>query len=381
VTSLGIFYSTQIPPAGGPWPSQPSVSGCGCQTAPSLRNPDLIFAIDDQIRRDFALIEDKEELRKKKEEGVMNQHKFTKEIRMSRKSVCLSVSLVLICWAAVVVPASAQHFQQIPGSLTQVAVGRAGVWGLNASHQVYRFIPGTKKFVKISGSLTQIAVGGGTVLQADEVWGVNPSGAIYRFNFSTKTLVQVTGVLSQITVGEGYGDSCHPYEVWGINPNSLVYRYDYCSGQFHQSPTAPPLTHIATGGGDLWGLDGSAQIWHYSFQQQQWNQIPGSLQQITVGVNDVFGLDGNGNVYRFDASSGQFASVSLGGAMATQIAAGGNGVWTIFTSGQPDLVARFDPSIEEFAQVSGTLVQIAVGSGGGVWGVNSSNQVYVFVRP
>jgi virginiamycin B lyase len=311
----------------------------------------------------------------------MNQHEFTKEIRMSRKSVCLSVFLVLFCWAGVVVPASAQHFQQIPGSLTQVAAGRTEVWGLNASHQVYRFIPGTKQFVKISGSLTQIAVGGGALLQADEVWGVNASGGIYRFTFSSMTLVQVPGVLSQIVVGEGDFDRCHPYEVWGINPNLLVYRYDYCSGQFHQSPTAPALTHIATGGGDLWGLDEFAQIWHYSFQQLQWNQIPGSLQQITVGVNDVFGLDGNGNVYRFDASNGQFASVSLGGAMATQIAAGGNGVWAIYTSGQPDLIARFDPNIEEFAQVSGALVQIAVGSGGGVWGVNSSNHVYVFVRP
>src|ERR1700680_3365134 len=108
---------------------------------------------------------------------------------MSRcRSVCLSVFVVLIGWATVAVPASAQHFQQIPGSLTQVAVGRAEVWGLNASHQVYRFIRGTRKFVTISGSLTEIAVGGGTLLQADQVWGVNASGGIYRFNFSTKTL-------------------------------------------------------------------------------------------------------------------------------------------------------------------------------------------------
>jgi hypothetical protein len=312
----------------------------------------------------------------------MNQHEFTKEIRMSRKSVCLSVFLVLICWFAVVVPASAQHFQRITGSLTQVAAGRAEVWGLNASHQVYRFIRGTRTFVKISGSLTQLAVGGGSLLQSDEVWGVSASGAIYRFNFSTKTLVQVTGVLSQIVVGEGDFDSCHPYEVWGINPNLLVYRYDYCSGQFHQSPTAPPLTHIATGGGDLWGLDEFAQIWHYSFQQQQWNQIPGSLQQITVGVNDVWGLDGLGNVYRYDPSTGQFVSVFTLGATQTQIAAGGNGVWAIYTfGGVPDLIARFDPEIEAFYNEPGALAQIAVGHGGGVWGVNSSNQVYVFVRP
>ena len=301
---------------------------------------------------------------------------------MSRRSVCLSGFLLLICWAAVAVPASAQHFQRITGSLTQVAVGRTEVWGLNASNQTYRFNLSTKQFVRIPQSLTQITVGGGTLLQADEVWGVNASGQVYRFNFSSKTLVQVPGVLSQIVVGEGDGDSCHPYEVWGINPNLLVYRYDYCSGQFHQSPTAPPLTHIATGGGDLWGLDEFAQIWHYSFQQQHWNQIPGSLQQITVGVNDVWGLDGLGNVYRYDPLSAQFFNVPTPGAAQTQIAAGGNGVWAIYTfGGVPGLIGRFDSQIEAFYNEPGFLAQIAVGYGGGIWGVNSSNQVYAFVRP
>jgi len=33
-------------------------------------------------------------------------------------------------------------FQQVPGSLTQIAVGADGtVWGLNASQQVYRYDP------------------------------------------------------------------------------------------------------------------------------------------------------------------------------------------------------------------------------------------------
>jgi len=108
---------------------------------------------------------------------------------MNRRIVLVSFSVV--CWAALVVPASAQHFKQIStGSLARVAAGRGEVWGLNASDQIYRFNSSTKQFLQIPGSLTQIAVGGGTLLQADEVWGVNASDQIYRFNFSTKTFVK-----------------------------------------------------------------------------------------------------------------------------------------------------------------------------------------------
>jgi len=308
---------------------------------------------------------------------------------MSRRSACLSGFLALICWVAVAVPASAQHFKQIAGSLSQIAVGRTEVWGIDASNHTYRFIPGTKKFLLMPVSLTQVAVGGGTLLQNDEVWGVNASGQIYRFNFHTKTLAQVPGVLSQIAVGEGNQDKCHPYEVWGIDPNLHVYRYNYCTSQWTQGDIAltPPLTHIATCGGSTWGLDEYAQIWEYDPTGiGAWNQIPGSLQQLTVGVNDVWGLDGNGGDWRYDPIDGGFISYILMEPL-TQIAAGGNGVWAIDSFGNLYRFSKDGPLSDDgyfFHQmyVSLTpLTQIAVGSGGGVWGVDSSNRIFTFVRP
>jgi hypothetical protein len=83
---------------------------------------------------------------------------------MSRTNPRFVSCLTLICWIATVVPASAQHFKQITGSLTQIAVGRAEVWGLNGS-QIYRFNSSTQEHGQVSGSLAQIAVGGGTLLQ------------------------------------------------------------------------------------------------------------------------------------------------------------------------------------------------------------------------
>ena len=300
---------------------------------------------------------------------------------MSRKNICLSVVLTLICGVALVVPASAQHFKRITGTLDQVAAGRAEVWGINASREIYRFNSSTKTFTHTAGwpALTQIAVGGGTSVQADDVWGVNAGGTIYRFNLSTKTFSAVTGVLSQIVVGEGVEDNCHPYEVWGINPLSHVYRYNYCTSGFDQSAIPNPFTHIATGGGAVWGLDEFAQIWYYDFPSSTWIQVPGSLQQIVVGVNDVWGINGLGAIYRYDPATAGFVQYDqLNGAPTlAQIAAGGNGIWGIDASQR---IYHFDYTFS-FQQVPGFLVQIAVGSGAGVWGVNSSNQVYTFVRP
>jgi hypothetical protein len=61
-----------------------------------------------------------------------------------------------------------------------------------------------------------------------------------------------------------------------------------------------------------------------------------------------------------------------------EVAAGGDGVWAINTSNE---IFRFDPSREEFVQVTGSLKNIAAGSGAGVFGVNSADQVFTFVRP
>src|SRR5580698_9565845 len=133
------------------------------------------------------------------------------------------VLMVLVCLAALVAPASAQHFQQIKGTLSTVSAGRNEVFGLDSQSAVWRLSLATKSFVQIpSASLVDIAVGGGTLAQRDEVWGVNATGGIYRFNYSTGNFNKTSGVLTQITVGVGSQDSCHPYEVWGVNSAGSV---------------------------------------------------------------------------------------------------------------------------------------------------------------
>ena len=343
---------------------------------------------------------------------------------MSRTNVRFVVCLLLICSAAAVVPASAQHFEQIPGSLNYISAGRSEVWGILCTavycsdSNVYRFNSGTKKFVQVAGppnGLQSIVVGGGSLLEPDEVWGIeNISYNVYRFNFAKGVFVQVPGLtLSQIAVGYGNLDKCHPYEVWGVwGPNvanPATYRYNYCTSGFDNIPNIDYegtvyLSQIATGGGDVWAI-GNGQVWEYYVDESSspawWGPGPADnalsgVEQISVGVNDVWAVSSY-PIYQILnwAPSTQYDiyGVTLG-VSANQTATGGDGVWVIYdTSGANGLIARYDFQLGinsgEYGSggfsppfsLTSPAVQIAVGSGAGVWAIDTENRVYAFVRP
>jgi len=60
---------------------------------------------------------------------------------MSRKTASSAFTLLLISWTLLILPASAQHFQQVTGTLTQVAAGRNEVFGFDVHGQVWRYKP------------------------------------------------------------------------------------------------------------------------------------------------------------------------------------------------------------------------------------------------
>ncbi len=94
--------------------------------------------------------------------------------------------------------------------------------------------------------------------------------------------------------------------------------------------------------------------------------------------------------YMSPEQAGTFLTMPQVGSLLTQITAGGDGVWAIVTSGNiPGIVTNYDPNWPSQAIFSiipsfpdpPPATQIAVGSGAGVWVVNSSNRVYAWVRP
>jgi len=286
--------------------------------------------------------------------------------------------MLLLCLAALVVPATAQHFKQVTGftgSMASVAAGRSEVWGVNTSGQVFR-LAGTK-FVSVPGTLSQIVVGGGTLLQKDEIWGLDASGNVFHFSYGKKSFIQLPGLLSQIAVGEGDIDSCHPYEVWGINSNQNIFRYNYCTNKF--DGISGFLLQISTAGGGVWGLNFASELYAFNFSNQTFQDtLINGYGIFAADVNDVWALNGSGQIIAAGASGGHFGAGSIPGTLA-QISAGGDGVWGINSS---QLIFRFDPASGNFVNVPGFLAQIAVGSGAGVWGVApNSGEVFTFVRP
>ena len=295
----------------------------------------------------------------------------------------LAVILALVLGIACTQSAPAQTFKKAKvarnAPLVQVASGGASAWALASNGNPYIF-KGKSFVLANSISLSQIAVGGGNAAQADAVWGLNSSGSIYRASKSGSswTFSQVPGSLDVIEVGPGYQDSCHPYEVWGLNTSSQIYRYNFCGNNFDQEPGF--LCEIQVGGGDIWGAECGPNAYRFNFSTGVFDQINSpfvAIPALTVGPNgEVWVTDTgtSGELYRYDPFFSGFRHIVC---CSSQIQAGGDGVWAL--SGNN--VYRSEPNTLNFVHVPGSLVSISVGSGGGVWGINSSHQVFAFSTP
>ncbi|MBV9303050.1 MAG: hypothetical protein JOY62_08935 [Acidobacteriaceae bacterium] len=298
---------------------------------------------------------------------------------MKNNVTILALALGITCVQSV----PAQTFKRVKvngnAPLAQVASGGASVWALASNGNPY-ILNGNIFVLANSISLSQIKVGGGNVAQPDEVWGLNSLGDIFRASRSgpSWTFARVPGSLDLVEVGPGYQDSCHPYEVWGLNTGSEIFRYNYCTKQFQQQPGF--LCDIHVGGGDIWGAQCGPNVFRFNFSTGVFDQITpdpfGAFPQLSVGPNgEVWAIDTSNSVlYEYNDFSGSFTDL---GCCASEIHAGGNGVWALANSN----IYRWEPSALGFEQVPGALVSLSVGSGGGVWGINSSHQVFAFSTP
>jgi Tectonin domain len=293
-----------------------------------------------------------------------------------------AIILALVLGTACTQFAPAQTFKKVKvaGSapIVQVASGGASVWALASNGNPYIF-NGQTFVLANTISLSQIAAGGGNAAQKDTVWALNSSGSIYHAHKSGTSWVftQVPGVLDLIAVGPGYQDNCHPYEVWGLNTASQIYRYNFCGNNFDQESGF--LCDIHVGGGDVWGAECGPRVYRFTFSGGNFEQISdpfGAFPALTVGPNGaVWAIDTSSSlVYQYD----YFVGFVNSGWTFTQIQAGGDGIWALGSTGN---TFRWDWSALGFTQVPGTLASISVGSGGGVWGTNSSHQVFAFSTP
>jgi len=243
-----------------------------------------------------------------------------------------------------------------------------------------------------------LGTGGGNIYQPDETWGMFPAYGMYRFDTGTQKWMKNAQILADpriqnIVVGIGYSDDCHPYEVWlefknFSNNSTYLSRHDYCSGYFVSVSSAPNLSRVAVGGGEVWALDASNHPYRYDGVAQQFTLMPGSLSQLAVGVDGVWGIGAGGQAFEFNAITQSWDSI---GSPVSAIWAGGDGVFartcepvvpenelTLARGGvaggvRPctNRLMRYEPVTRRFVDLSPANQpdSLSVGTGAGVLGV------------
>jgi hypothetical protein len=300
---------------------------------------------------------------------------------MKTNVTILAFVLGIVCLQS----ASAQSFKQVKvggnAKIVQVDSGGSSVWALASNGHPY--IYNGKSFVSANTvSLDQLAVGGGNAVQPDAVWGATGSGNIYQAskNKASWIFTQVPGSLDLIRVGPGYHDSCHPYEVWGINFSLQILRYNYCSSNWEQQQEPEALCDVQVGGDDVWAAGCGPNVYQFDFPAGVFNQISdpfGAFPVLAASTTGLWAIDSySQEVYQYDVFTGFQAVISC---CSSQISAGGNGVWILSGSN----ILRLNPNTTYYAELSvpGSPDSISVGTGGGVWVVNNSNQVFAFSNP
>jgi hypothetical protein len=188
--------------------------------------------------------------------------------------------------------AGAWVFTQIPASLGMIVVGPGyqdkcrpyEVWGRTRDlvPQVFRYNFCGQNWDQVSGSLTDLALGGG------DMWGLNYKGDVFRFNSSTGRLDQLPGTLTQLTVG--------PNGFWGLYMNQ-IYQFNNNIQNFSQLPGS--LMQIQAGGDGVWGITSTLQVVRLEPASSSFVQIPGVFSAVSVGNGSgVWGIDRNRQPYR-----------------------------------------------------------------------------------
>src|SRR5262249_49104319 len=137
-----------------------------------------------------------------------------------------------------------------------------------------------------------------------------------RWNWSLNnwTYIPIPGAgLSGLKIGKGYHGACYPFEVWGLGkatvsePNN-IYRYNFCSASW--APVAGQLSSLSIGGGEVWGINSSSQVFRFnSATQSGWTQIPGALTSLAVGADGVWGINASQQVFQFNPATRAFVQI------------------------------------------------------------------------
>jgi len=184
---------------------------------------------------------------------------------------------------------------QFPGTLTQVAVGQYGVWGVGYDDTIWE---------KTSNDWTKIDVGVGLkVISVGEntVWGVARDQTIWMRIGGANVWTGIPGKLNQVSVS-AYDDSV----VWGVF-NKRIYRW---TGSAMEN-IGGELDVVSCGESGVWGVNHEDEPWYRTGTYggvasvgTGWIQVDGYLKWISSGVaGQVWGIDKDKNVFKREGIS------------------------------------------------------------------------------
>jgi Tectonin domain/Astacin (Peptidase family M12A) len=157
------------------------------------------------------------------------------------------------------------------------------------------------------------------------------------------------------------GDDLGAYDYGSI----MHYPRNAFSRDWDQVPGS--LKQISVGNASsVWGVNSDDEI--YRRDGNSWTQVPGSLKQISVGnASSVWGVNSDDEIYRRDGNSW----TQIPGSLKHVSVANDDTVWGVNSD---DEIYRRDGN--SWTQIPGSLKQISVGNASSVWGVNSDDEIY-----
>jgi Tectonin domain/Metallo-peptidase family M12B Reprolysin-like len=299
-------------------------------------------------------------------------------------------------------------WQSIAGGLKNVSAGYDGsVFGVNASDQVFRYL-GNNAWQAMPGALTMISAA-----STSSLWGVNSSDDVFQGNSASGldfAPSEITKIVSEVQEGLNFLASAEPlarvtfFYDWHTINVSVTPGPDPAIAEPYESFEAPwRNAALATLGFPL-GMQGVVDYVNHIRQQLNtdwayagfvtkyplnWFAYQSGVRVSMSYANDGWGPDRINQVFAHESchvfgAADEYGSCGCGVSGTFNVA---NGNCVNCTSSQEACLmnantlalcrfSRGQIGWSTWAQVSGALKWVSVGSDGTVWGVNSSDDVF-----
>jgi len=170
-------------------------------------------------------------------------------------------------------------WQTIPGpSMKQVSVGPTWTWGVDINNNIYKCkTPCDGTWTQVDDRAKHVSAG------ATEVWNVGPQGGVWKRPVDgSGTWKNVPGLLlKQVSVGTNG-------QVWGVTDKGEVFTFT--NNKWY--PVKGSLSQIDVGTDSIWGVQANGDVYTKTNKDiyPNWVQIPGKLKYVSSDNENVVGL-------------------------------------------------------------------------------------------